>query len=609
MLHNNKMSTATPSIEVPKVRWDLSSLYSSIEDPKIKANWDACNERADAYAEKYRGKMAGLSAADLVSSIIEIEDIYMQASKPEHYASLLFAVKADDAEITSFMQTQGEKSSEVRIKLMFVEIELQQIEEAKAQELMIAPEMKVYAHFLQRVREATPFMLTEKEEIILEETANTGVRAWVRLFDEVIAQHEFVYKAPGSSEGVVKTESEVLDMLRLPDREVRQAAADCFSEGLKQLSHILTYIFNNILSDKRTENRLRKRPYTEHSRHMANELEKETVDLVMQLCKKHEELVARYYRVKKSILGLPELTHIDRYAPLFETAEQISYDEGRKLIIDAFGDFSQTMAERANEFFEKNWIDAEPRQGKTGGAFCSYITPDLHPVIMLSYHNKMDNVSTLAHELGHGVHGSLSRAQTYFNFSGSLPLAELASIFCEQVVFEKLVGVATEEDKLALYAEKIEGVFASVFRQAAMFRFEQRCHAKRNTEGELNAEEIGAVWQEELQGMFGDSIKMGDQHARWWSYVGHFIFAPFYVYAYAFGELLTMSLYKKAQAEGPSFEKKYIEMLTLGGAKSPKELMEIVGVDMNDPEFWMGGFQAIEEMIAEFERLWAVKNS
>jgi oligoendopeptidase F len=338
---------------------------------------------------------------------------------------------------------------------------------------------------------------------------------------------------------------------------------------------------------------------------MENELQKPTVDLVMRLCKEKQDLVARYYRVKREIMGLPELTHIDRYAPLFETKEQISYDDARTLIIEAFGQFSGEMSQRADEFFDKNWIDAEPRNGKTGGAFCSYNTPDTHPVIMMSYLNKMDNVMTLAHELGHGVHASLSRAQSYFNFHGTLPLAELASIFGEQVVFDRLVKEASEGDKLALYAEKIEGTFASVFRQAAMFRFEQRCHNLRREEGELNAEEIGAVWQDELQGMFGDSVKMGDQHSAWWSYVGHFIFAPFYVYAYSFGELLSMSLYSRAQKEGPEFEAKYIKMLEMGGSKTPEELMAFVGVNLDDEAFWLGGFEAIESMISTFEGLWA----
>ena len=591
----------------PQVRWDLSALFSSITDPKIAETWARAENAADAFAAKYRGKIASpdCTAELLAEGISELEALIQDAAKPGSYANLLFAVEANNPEITGFLQDQSEKGSGIRVKLFFFDLEIQAIGQDRMDAMLANPVLQKYKHYINQVRVSTAYTLSEKEEVILEETANTGVRAWVRLFEEVLAQHEFNFENPKTGSVDKLSESEILNLLRSPDRAVREAAGNGFSEGLGKLSHVLTYIFNNILLDKKIDNKLRDRPYAEHSRHMENELQKPTVDLVMRLCKEKQDLVARYYRVKREIMGLPELTHIDRYAPLFETKEQISYDDARTLIIEAFGQFSGEMSQRADEFFDKNWIDAEPRNGKTGGAFCSYNTPDTHPVIMMSYLNKMDNVMTLAHELGHGVHASLSRAQSYFNFHGTLPLAELASIFGEQVVFDRLVKEASEEDKLALYAEKIEGTFASVFRQAAMFRFEQRCHNLRREEGELNAEEIGAVWQDELQGMFGDSVKMGDQHSAWWSYVGHFIFAPFYVYAYSFGELLSMSLYSRAQKEGPEFEAKYIKMLEMGGSKTPEELMAFVGVNLDDEAFWLGGFEAIESMISTFEGLWA----
>jgi oligoendopeptidase F len=285
------------------------------------------------------------------------------------------------------------------------------------------------------------------------------------------------------------------------------------------------------------------------------------------------------------------------------------YDQGKKIVLDAFDKFSPEVADRAREFFEGNWIDAEPRKGKGGGAFCSYNTPDLHPYVFMTYMNRMDDVMTLAHELGHGVHGSFSRAQTQFNFNGTLPLAELASIFGEMLVFEDLVARADNRDRLALYAEKIEGIFASVFRQASMFRFERDCHEKRRVEGELTPEEFGELWQKNLGHMFGDSIDLGDQHSRWWSYVGHFIFAPFYVYAYSFGELLVLSLYEAAKKEGPEFAKKYTDLLKLGGAKAPKDLMATVGVDLSSREFWQGGFDVIETMVSTFEELWKKENN
>jgi len=214
-------------------------------------------------------------------------------------------------------------------------------------------------------------------------------------------------------------------------------------------------------------------------------------------------------------------------------------------------------------------------------------------------------VMTLAHELGHGVHASLSRAQTYLNFQGTLPLAELASTFGEMLVFEKLVSSANLRDKLAMVADKVEGMFATVFRQAAMFAFEQRCHQTRRAEGELTAEQFAALWQEEQQAMFGSSVKLGEQHGMWWTYVGHFIFAPFYVYAYSFGELLVLSLYQMAKAEGPTFADRYIDLLKLGGSRTPHQLMETVGVDLDSEEFWLGGFAAMEKLVTEFEALWA----
>ena len=463
------MSSTPTEMPAPQVRWDLSALFSSITDPKIAETWARAENAADAFAAKYRGRIASpdCTAELLAEGISELEALIQDAAKPGSYANLLFAVEANNPEITGFLQDQSEKGSGIRVKLFFFDLEIQAIGQERMDAMLANPVLQTYKHYINQVRVSTAYTLSEKEEVILEETANTGVRAWVRLFEEVLAQHEFNFANPDTGSVDKLSESEILNLLRSPDRAVREAAGNGFSEGLGKLSHVLTYIFNNILLDKKIDDKLRDRPYAEHSRHMENELQKPTVDLVMRLCKEKQDLVARYYRVKREIMGLPELTHIDRYAPLFETKEQISYDDARKLIIEAFGQFSGEMSQRADEFFDKNWIDAEPRNGKTGGAFCSYNTPDTHPVIMMSYLNKMDNVMTLAHELGHGVHASLSRAQSYFNFHGTLPLAELASIFGEQVVFDRLVKEASEEDKLALYAEKIEGTFASVFRQAA----------------------------------------------------------------------------------------------------------------------------------------------
>ncbi|MEA2554617.1 MAG: oligoendopeptidase [Fimbriimonadaceae bacterium] len=589
----------------PAVRWDLSDLFRGLDDPGIQKSWDDANRRADDFAKAYRGKIDSptLDPSTFATALKEFESLWQEASKPVVFAHLLFAANTSDAQIGAFLQKQNELSTALSVKMMFFELELQAAPEEAIQRCLKDPALSNYRHYIHVARAFSRHRLSESEEVILEETANTGVRAWERLFDEVTANYTYKLRMPGG-ETKESTEQEVLALLRNPDRGLRQAAADAFTEGLTDLKRVLTLNFNNILLDKAVKDRLRKHPYPEHSRHLANELDKDTVDLVIRLCRANYGLVERFYKVKREILGLPELTHIDRYAPLFETKEHVDWDRAKRIVLDSFSTFSHEMSERAEEFFDKSWIDAEPRKGKTGGAFCSYMTPDTHPVILQSYLNKMDDVMTLAHELGHGVHASLSRAQTYFNYHGTLPLAELASTFGEMLVFERLVGEADLRDKLALYASKVEGVFATVFRQAAMFRFEQRCHEERRAKGELAWERISEIWHEEIQAMFGSSVHLGEQHRCWWSYIGHFVGSPFYVYAYSFGELLVLSLYQMAKQQGPAFADKYIELLKAGGSLSPAELMAMVGVDLKSEAFWHGGFDAMEKLVAEFERLW-----
>jgi oligoendopeptidase F len=590
-----------------KVEWDLSALFASPTDPKIASSWVLANRLADEFDAKYRGKIESvdLTAPVLASALKEIENLYVIVVKPITYSNLIFAADASKAENGAFMQAQMENATELQVKLMFFELELQAAPATTIDAIINDPILANYRHYIETARAMSPYRLTEKEEVLMEELANTGTRAWNRLFDEVTSNHVFKIHLPGVDKIEDKSQSEVLALLRNEDRLTRQAAADSLTAGLKEQERVLVFIFNTLLQDKAIDDRLRGFEYAEQSRHLSNELTRETVDLVMRLCKDYYPMVSRYYVVKKEIMGLPKLTHIDRYAPLHAAEGKVTWDEARKMVTEAFGGFSTEMAKRADEFFEKNWIDAEPRNGKTGGAFCSYNTPDTHPVILQSFMNKMDDVMTLAHELGHGVHASLSRKQTYFNLHGTLPLAELASTFGEMLVFEKLVAKASDKDKLALYAEKIEGIFATIFRQAAMYQFELKAHNARRDEGELTGEQLGDIWQTELQAMFGDSVELGAQHRMWWSYVGHFTGSPFYVYAYSFGELLALSLYGMAKAGGPEFVDKYLAVLELGGSKTPKELMSLLGVDLESEAFWQGGFAAVDKFLVEFERLWA----
>jgi oligoendopeptidase F len=592
---------AITQVDYPKVRWDLSALFSAIEDPKIEETLSWAEKEAGKFESSFRGRIdnADLTAGVLVSAVTKLEAITNELHKPMSFAQLLFTCDTSDPKLGAFLQKTQERISNIQVKVLFFDLELQAADESVISRLLADPKLSNYKHYIKLVRAYTPHRLSEPEEVVLEKVSNTGSRAWVRLFEELTANHKF------KLEGQELSIEEVLTKLRDPDRTVRQAAADSLTDGLKELERVLVFLYNNLLQDKKIEDEMRRYGYPEQSRHMANELEKPVVDLVVEMCVRHFGLVERFYNVKRKILGLDKLTHIDRYAPLFEAVQTVEFPEAKSIVLNAFRRFSGDVAEAAEEFFDKQWIDAEPRKGKSGGAYCSYNTPDTHPVVFMSYMNRMDDVMTLAHELGHGVHASFSREQTTFNFHGTLPLAELASTFGEMLVFDDLVRDAEPRDRLALYAEKIEGIFATVFRQAAMFRFERECHEKRRAEGELTPEAFDEMWQRNLQEMFGSSVELGDQHASWWRYIGHFVFAPFYVYAYSFGELLVLSLYEMAKKEGPGFASKYVDLLRLGGSRTPDELMATVGVDLKDPAFWQGGFDAMERLIKQFETLYA----
>ncbi len=588
--------------ELP-MQWNLEDLFSGPEAPEIQETLEAAREQALQLSEQFRGKVNSATPNELRSGIETLEAIVEKLSRVISYAHLRFAEDTGDPERGAFLQAMQERVSEIQVLVLFFELEIQAAPEEWAERMNAAPELAEYRHWLERVRVYSPHRLSEAEEILLERTANTGIRAWQRLHEELTATHVFRYRDPESDEVRESTLEELTSLLRDPSRAVRQAAADALTEGLLELEKVIVFCYNTILADKKLEDELRRYEYPEQSRHMANELERETVQLVVDLCAENHPVVERYYARKRDLLGLPELTHIDRYAPLGEATARVPYPEGAKIVLESFGAFSPEMSRIAEEFFQKGWIDAEPRKGKAGGAFCEYVTPAAHPYILMTYQDKLDDVMTLAHELGHGVHAYLSRDQRLFNFHGTLPLAELASIFGEMLVFDRLVSEATESDQLSLYAQKIEGIFASVFRQAAMFRFERDCHLRRREEGELSADEFAEIWQQRLQEMFGSSLSLGEQHKHWWLYVGHFFFAPFYVYAYAFGELLTLALYERAKQEGAEFPERYLDVLRKGGSLSPHELMRRLDIDLDSADFWRGGFAVIERMVAQFEEL------
>lgn len=581
-----------------EVRWDLSDLYAGADDPALDRNLDEADARAEKLGEQYRGKVASLSAAELLEVIREYEEITETAHRIGAFAYMLWTTNTEDPAAGALLAKATERTSRLSQKLVFFELEWANTPDDKASALMNDPALAHYRHWLEASRRYRPHLLSEPEEKILAEKAITGREAWSRFFGEVhgAARYEL--------DGETVPEEVVLTKLYSPDRAVRQRAAESLTVGLKGLSRTTTFIYNTVLSDKASDDTLRKYPKWISSRNLANEISDEMVEALIQSVTSHYGLVARYYNLKKKLLGLDELFDYDRYAPLPVVEErQYTWDQARDIVLSGYGEFHPRLREVAGMFFEKHWIDAAMKPGKRAGAYCYGIT-SAHPYVFMNYESTPRNVETLAHELGHGVHDSLSQKLGTLQAHPSLALAETASVFGEMIVFQNLL--AREEDpnaRLAMLASKIEMEFATTFRQVSMNRFEDVAHTARRSEGELATDRLNETWLQTQRDMFGDSVTMTDNYGIWWSYVPHFIDTPGYVYAYAFGNLLVLALYGRYQEVGPGFADGYIEMLSMGSSKWPNEIVKPLGIDLTDPGFWDHGLKLLEGMVKQAEEL------
>jgi oligoendopeptidase F len=426
--------------------------------------------------------------------------------------------------------------------------------------------------------------------------------AFVRLFNEELSLKRF--RTSNSANGTTASESELLGKLRVASRSERKKAATFFTRGLHEESRRLTFIFNTLARDKQVEDRYRHFATPEAARHIDNETTQETVDALAGAVAASYGMVQDFYRFKQKLLKVDTLYDYDRYAPLPGAAQRFSFEEAKKIILTAFGSFSPAMATIAKEFFDKKWIDAAPRNGKRSGAFCMFVTPDLHPYVLVNYQEKADDVMTLAHELGHGIHAYLARKQHFLNFYMPLTVAETASVFGEMLVFDHLRRTLKRpEDRFALIVGKIESIFATVHRQISMYRFEQDLHKNIQTEGELTTERISALWRTRQQEMFDKAVTLTKDYDIWWSYISHFIHTPFYVYSYAFGELLTLALFARYQTDGSKMAAAYLDLLEKGGSESPDDLVKAFGINLRDKAFWEGGLKMIQDLIDEAKAL------
>ena len=586
------------------IKWDLGDLYEGISDPRVEGDFEKISVRADRFEKKYRGriKSPSLTAGELAGAVREVERLSEGIGKILSFAYLLFAADTQDPRNGAFRSSMQQKATEVQKKLIFFYVEWVSVPKKRAKKLLGNPKLSGHRHFLEQERQYRDHTLSEAEEKILQEKSNTGQKAFSRLFDEVVNNIQFRVRLSGKTETL--NQSQTLSLLYDPDRKKRKAVWSGLTRGLKENSHVLTYIFNTLVNDHSIDDRLRSYEDPMSARHLGNEISPGAVEALLESCERNFGFVSRYYGFKGKLLGYRKFYDYDRYAPLGLEREQVPWDRAKEIVLSSFGEFSSGMKKTASLFFEKNWIDAELRDGKRGGAFSHGTVPGAHPYVFMNYTGKPRDVMVLAHELGHGVHQYLSRRKGYFQAHTPLTTAETASVFAEMLVFHQLKEEETrKEGRLVLVAEKLEDIMATVFRQAVLTRFEQSLHRERRNQGELTTARISELWIEANSEMFGDSVALTENYACWWLYIPHFIHSPFYCYAYSFGELLTLALYGMFLERGRSFVPDYMGLLRSGGSASPAELLSGVGVDINDPGFWQTGLDVIGAMVDEVEEL------
>jgi oligoendopeptidase F len=584
--------------ELLEAAWDLAPLVDGDEEHGFDRLLDAAIERAGAFAERYVGTVAELDSVGLREAMQELAAIGELAGKAGSYASLRFSTDTADPARGAQLQKMQERITEMETRLLFFDLEWAALDDQRAQELLAGDGLEFCDHHLRSARRYRPHLLSEPEEKVMAEKSLSSEGAWARLFGEQISAVK-----PTLNGEQVSLEL-ALSNLMSSDRELRRTSAEAVTEALEPGLRTRAFIFNTLVYDKSVDDRLRNYPHWLASRNLSNEASDESVMALINAVHGRYDIPQRWYRLKAQLLGIEKLADYDRSAPLATAETAFSYAEARDLVLDTYEQFSPQAGAVTRRFFEENWIDAPVREHKRGGAFCATTVPSVHPYVMLNYTAKRRDVLTIAHELGHGLHAALAQPRGVFHQSTGLTVAETASVFGETLVFERLLDAASGgAERLALLADHIDGMVATVFRQIAMNHFEHLVHTRRRADGELAVADFKAAWVESQREMLGDAVEITEGYESWWSYIPHFINSPGYVYAYAYGQLLALSVFGRYKQVGPSFVPSYIEMLAAGGSRAPEQLGAIVGIDLADPGFWDAGLALVDAQLTAAESL------
>jgi oligoendopeptidase F len=575
----------------PDLTWDIDTLVDGLGEQGVVALLDESLQKAKVLSE-HRGQIADFDAERLAEFMQGIGEVMELAGRAGSYARLAFSADTQDPKHGALLQMVEERGTEISTLLLFFELEWAAVDDEKSDALLRDPKLGFAAHYLKVLRESREHLLSEPEERILAEKAVTARSAWRRLFNDLTSQIDV------ELDGERTTLQQALARTISPDREVRCTAAQAVTAALQPGLQTRAYIYNMLLQDKATDDRLRGYEHWLQSFNISQQASDASVEALVSAVRQHYGLARRWYTLKAKALGVDKLAYYDRSAPVLEDEEEVEWDEARDTVLDCYSAFSERAGAEARRFFDERWIDVPPRPGKVTGAFCAPTVSSHHPYVLLNYTGRRNDVLTLAHELGHGLHQSLGRKQGAFHHTTPLTVAETASVFGETIVFNRLLETAdSPRSRFSLLAQKVESAIATIFRQVAMNSFEARVHNARRSEGELGIDRFGALWIETQVEMLEDTVDLGEDYRTWWSYIPHFIDVPGYVYAYAFGNLLAISVYARYEQQGPGFVDSYLQMLEAGGSKSPEDLARMVDCDLTDKSFWEQGLALVERDI------------
>jgi oligoendopeptidase F len=581
--------------------WDTIRLYPSPVSSELEEDFTTAAAQAELFRQTYLGKTADLDAAGLKTALVTYETLQEKIGKPQMYAHLLFAADSEDDTNKTLSQRASEFGNLMARQLLFFELEIMAISDEAFASLKAADTLSNYHHYLASVRRFRSHTLPEREEQLLKRKDLTGQDAFSRLFDELSAS--FKYRMTVDGEEREFTGEELLGFLHHPDPSLREQGFSTFLARHAENGIVYSAVFNNITLDHGQEMELRGYSAPMEPTNIANEIEAQVVDHMMAISEANYPLARDYFRLKAKLLKLPQLKNTDIYAPVGESTRSYTFAEAKDLVLAAYREFNPAYGPIIEDFFTERRIDALPRPGKGGGAFCMGMTPSLPPYVLLNFTGNLRDVTTLAHELGHGLHFVLAGCQTMLNYHAPLPLAETASVFGEMLLTRFLLGRENDPAvKKALLCAKIEDIIATTFRQNVLTRFEERLHLERR-DGLITSNRISTVWWEENERLYGDAVQMIEPYRWGWSYISHFIHSRFYCYSYTFAELLVLSLYRNYLSEGEAFIPRYEAILKSGASLSPADTVRPAGIDLADPDFWQKGYDFLRDLIDELREI------